>query len=134
MESFEMYTQGADDMKKNCLQPNSRLMYEKCIKQYKEYTSKIESFPLTSTKIVSFFEFLRIKQKLEFTTIQNYLHSFSHYIRMNRLQYPVDPTKSSEVAEYMKGLIKNMHGGFPPNRKEGITIKDLEKISQIIDK
>ena len=36
MESFEKYSVGVDEMKKNCLQPNSRAMYNtiNLIKKY----------------------------------------------------------------------------------------------------
>ena len=32
----------------------------------------------------------------------------------------------------MNGLMRNIHGGFPPNRKEAVSIDDLDKIAQII--
>ena len=133
MESFEKYSAGVDEMKKNCLQPNSRAMYNSCIKQYTKFTEKIGSFPLTTQKILSFFEFLRREREYKYSTIQNYLHSFSHFIRMNQATYQNDPTKASEVQEYMKGLMRSMHGGFPPNRKEAVSIEDLDKIAELIN-
>ena len=88
MESFKKYSSGIEEMKKNSLQPNSRAMYDSCINQYTKMTEKIGSFPLTTQKILLFFEFLRKEKECTYLTIQNYLHSFSYFIRMNQAVYP----------------------------------------------
>ena len=79
-------------------------------------------------------QFLHESQNYTYVTIQNYLHSLAFYVRQSKEEYPSDPTKSTQISDFMKGLSRCCKGGFPPNRKEGISGDDLEEISKIIDK
>ena len=100
-------------------------MYANCLKSYENKLKEIPNapppYPLQENTILAFIEYMRHVHNSSYHYLKLMTAVFSYYITEHNQTRSVNFILSSNFKNYMKGLSREMNGGFFPNATKPFT-------------